>query len=101
MIEPNPSLELDKLYASFASSPRVSQSLSESLASRSSEMTSASVNDGKSEAAPGPGPSPSECIILPREAIPQILEVLNLPEPIKIDMYRAMNQTYIRLKKST
>ncbi|KAF8551686.1 hypothetical protein OG21DRAFT_1417510 [Imleria badia] len=104
LIEPNPSLALDKLYASLPSSSRISRSQTPATpASRPSEKTSTFENgaaDRKSEAASGTGSSRSECILLTRGAMPQIFEMYRLPESTTIDMYRAMNQAHARLGKS-
>ncbi|KAG8214624.1 hypothetical protein J3R82DRAFT_9700 [Butyriboletus roseoflavus] len=90
LIKPDPSVELDKLYASFTSSSRISQSFPPlTLASRPSEKKSTIGNvvaDGKSEAASGTGSSQSECILLIRKAMPHIPQ--NVPSSrIRISTY--------------
>ncbi|KAN0087596.1 Mitochondrial K+-H+ exchange-related domain containing protein [Tylopilus felleus] len=105
LIEPNPSFELDQLYASFTSTSGTSQNLPSSiLASRSSEKTSTVENvaaDRKLEAACGmEASSRSECIIPTNGAMRQILEMCHLPESAAADMYRAMKQAHVRLTKS-
>ncbi|KAI9573572.1 mitochondrial K+-H+ exchange-related-domain-containing protein [Boletus coccyginus] len=103
LIEPNPSLELDGLYASFTSSSGRSQNLpSPSLASRSPEKSSTFgdfMADRKSETASGTGASRAE-YILTREAIPKFLETFRLPESTVVNMHRAMDQARVRLGKS-
>ncbi|KAG6377118.1 hypothetical protein JVT61DRAFT_1169 [Boletus reticuloceps] len=102
LIEPNPSLELDKLYAPLTLSSRISASLPPpALASKSSEKASNIGNDAadkKSGAASGTGSSRSECILLTREVVHQILEMFRLPGSTTIDIHRATKQVHARCR---
>lgn len=105
LIEPDPSLELDKLYASFASSSRISPNLPPpTLAPTYSEKKSTTGDvaaDRKSEAASGTGASQPERILLTRRAMPHILKMFRLPESTIANMYRAMDQARGRLGASS
>ncbi|KAF8442889.1 mitochondrial K+-H+ exchange-related-domain-containing protein [Boletus edulis BED1] len=102
LVEPNPSLELDRLYAPLTLSSRISASLPPlALASKSSEKTSNFGNDAadkKSGAASGTGSSRSECILLTREVVHQILEMFRLPGSTIIDIHRATKQVHARCR---
>jgi len=108
LIEPSPSSDLDKLYASFTLSSRISQNMSSSpLASRPSEMKPIFGNvavDRELEAASGKGEhwqnvSPSACIFLNQKGVPPVLEMFCLPGSTASSMHRAMDQTRGRLEE--
>ncbi|KAF9221605.1 hypothetical protein BS17DRAFT_844166 [Gyrodon lividus] len=81
LIVPDPSPELDKLYAST----------SENNAAATDRTTGTAFTSG---ASPSSGDSHRlpQHPLLTREAIPQILELFNLPESAAADMYRAVEQ---------
>lgn len=89
-IVPEPSLELDEIYAKYASRPPL---LSSSSLSPSNPSYPAS----------GPPPSASQSappyLLLSRHAIPVLERALNLPldGSFKADVLRALKQAHIRL----
>ncbi|KIK91595.1 hypothetical protein PAXRUDRAFT_830705 [Paxillus rubicundulus Ve08.2h10] len=101
LIVPTPSPELDKLYASFSTMSQHSPSTTApSSEERSEPENNAAATHGAAEAAFTSGASPSSSdshylpqrLFLTRKAIPQILELFNLPESAGADMYRAVEQ---------
>jgi len=102
LIVPTPSPELDKLYASFSTMSQHSPSATASSSSeeRSKPKNNAAAAHRTAEAASTLEASPSsgdshylpQRLFLTRKAIPQILELFNLPESAGADMYRAVEQ---------
>lgn len=101
LIEPNPSIELDKLYTSFTPSSRISQNLPPPILPPGSSETESTIRnvatDKKSEPETASGTGES---LLTRKAVPPILAMFRLPESAAVNMYRAVDQAG-RLMKSS
>ena len=101
LIKPNPSLKLDKLYASSTPPSTTSRNLPPlDLSSKSSENKSTAGNaatDRRSETASGTGESLPEGILLTPKALPLILAIFHIPESAAVNINRAIDQARERL----
>ncbi|KAH7885241.1 mitochondrial K+-H+ exchange-related-domain-containing protein [Phlebopus sp. FC_14] len=114
LIVPQPSAELDQLYASFAKVPHISEkphspaSLTTSSSEHSKSKSTSTASGTHSRASsssetssPGGDSHHPPQRLLTRKAIPQILNLFDLPQSAAADMYRAVEQVRGRLGKQS
>ncbi|KAG6334698.1 hypothetical protein ID866_4397 [Astraeus odoratus] len=108
LIKPKPSQQLDAIYRSFspsASNPMVAPPMripmsSEGLDPKNKEVPgSTDPSLASMRATDNDAGSVTQGLLLTREAVPKILELFHLPESAAPDMYRAMEQVRVRLKR--